>query len=160
MNKDVIEYNEYTIHCVYGRMTHEQQQAVITMWQRNNILPNPSEAYRRVNQVVMMATNPDGEAVGVSTIYPQLYQGNNQWYWFYRMFVQPGDRDYGLTKLITVQTYDFLKQYQVENKPAGLVIITENRKLMRKGLRRLLSRIGFEYVGQDRQGQDVWLGRW
>ena len=158
--EDQIQYNDYTVHRVYGRMTHDQRQAVIALWQRNQILPHPAEAQTRVNQVVMMATNPQGEAVGVSTIYPQLNPGNNRWYWFYRMFVQPGDRDYGLTRLITVKTYEFLKQYQVEHKPAGLVIVTENRKLMRKGMRRLLARNGFEYVGQDRRGQDVWLGRW
>ena len=45
-------------------------------------------------------------------------------------------------------------------KPEGLVLVTENQELVRKGMRRFIKRLGFDFFGQDELGRDIWLGKW
>lgn len=64
--------------------------------------------------------------------------------------------------MITVlhQTRNLLGAFRhPDAEPAGMLIVTENRKLMRPGLKRLLERHGYEYRGRERRGLDVWLAR-
>lgn len=149
-------YNKYTITNVYGTITADQQQRVLDFWRRNNAIGNPQEAQKRVHQVVLVAENTDNQVVGVSTVYIQQYQGNMKFYYFYRMFIQPVDRVYGMMEFMTQLTHESLKPVSIPNKPEGMVVITENPKLMRKGMRRMLAKSGLEYVGKDKQQQDIW----
>jgi len=143
---------------VYGSVSPDQQQRILDFWRRNNAIGNPQEAQQRVHQVVLIAEDENKQVVGVSTVYIQQYPGNMKHYFFYRMFIEPGSRVYGMMIFFTDKTYEFLRAYEMPNKPAGLVIITENRKLMRKGTSRALRRLGFEFIGKDQQQQDIWLG--
>lgn len=153
------KHNTYTIHNVYRRSTPEQSEEILAFWKRNNALPNAEEAQKRVKQVVMMVTGSGGEVVGVSTVYPGQIQNDNREYFFYRMFIQPGDRVFGLMTDVTQKTLQFLQKTEFPGKPDGLIIVTENPKLMRKGAMARLRRLGFQFLGKNAKGMDVWLGK-
>jgi len=137
----------------------EQREDILAFWKRNNALPNAEEAQKRVRQVVMMVTGSSGEVIGVSTVYPGQIQNDNREYFFYRMFIQPGDRVFGLMTAVTQKTLQFLQKAAFPDKPDGLIIVTENPKLMRKGAMARLRRLGFQLLGKNAKGMDVWLGK-
>jgi hypothetical protein len=150
------DYNKYKLTYVLGAITPEQKQRVIDFWRRNNALGNPQEANRRVNQVVMMSENEDNEVVGVTTVYPQPFIVNMRPFLYYRMFIQPSDRVFGMMEYMTQLTHQSLKDADIPNKPDGMVVVTENTKLMRKGMKRMLRRSNLEYIGVNNNNQDVW----
>jgi hypothetical protein len=71
------------------------------------------------------------------------------------MFIDPSARVYRMMEHMTRLTHESLKGFDIPNKPAGMVVVTENRKLMRKGMKRMLSG-GMEYMGINNNNQDVW----
>ncbi|NOY17759.1 MAG: hypothetical protein GXP23_12735 [Gammaproteobacteria bacterium] len=149
-------YNKYTITNVYGTATPDQQQRILDFWRRNNAIGNLQEAQQRVHQVVLIAEDEGKQVVGVSTAYIQQYQGDMKNYFFYRMFIEPGSRVYGMMEFMTQMTHESLKNFNMPDKPEGMIVITENPKLMRKGMRRMLARSGLEYIGKDNSQQDTW----
>lgn len=118
----------------------------------------PVKLERRANQVVYMVLNQQQQVVAVSTVFISKLPKDGQTYFFYRMFIQPSDRIYGMMKLLTLKTCTFLEREPQQDKPKGVIIFTENRKLMRPGLKRLFKRNGFEYLQKNPKKEDVW--RW
>ncbi len=54
-------------------------------------------------------------------------------------------------------TRDFLRKFAHPTlKPEGMVLVTENRKLMRPGMQRPFARHGYRYWGKTAWGDDVW----
>lgn len=108
--------------------------------------------------MVFIARNPGGALVAVCTVYlGELTPGEP--YYFYRMFIQPGDRIPGMMSFITGAARNYLRGHAAaldsENRPRGLVIVAENPKLMRPGMRRIFEDIGYQYAG-SRNGQGTW----
>jgi hypothetical protein len=75
------------------------------------------------------------------------------------MFIQPPDRVPGMMRVMTLWAFEVLRDAAMPNRPAGMVIMTENPKLMRRGMRAMIERGGWRHLGQSRQRQDVWLRR-
>jgi len=119
-------------------------------------VPTEARARSRCGDVVLVARNPDGEIVGVSSVYREHFRGAGEVYWFYRMFIRPPDRVPGMMRHMTALTRDHLRGLDVPDKPRGVIIVTENPKLMRRGMRRVLERLEFTYVGATAKGQDIW----
>lgn len=150
-------YHGYKLHNVYQKTTPDLRREIVAFWQRNNAIPDPREAERRAHDVVYLICNPADVIVGVSSVYTARAGNPPASYYFYRMFIQPHDRIYGLMRLVTIKTRDFLRDEVPEPKPRGLMIVTDNPKLMRKGIRRTLARLGFEFVGKNQRGLNVWI---
>jgi hypothetical protein len=54
-------------------------------------------------------------------------------------------------------TRDFLRDFRHPiAQPDGMLLVTENRKLMRPGMRKLFTRHGYHYWGRNAKGEDVW----
>ncbi len=149
-------YRDYRISTVYGRVDAELTQELVAFWLRNGALPNASRARQRAPQVVLVARNSEGRIVGVTTVYVAAPKGRGRYY-IYRMFIQPTDRIYGMMISMVLSTRDYLQHLRTENKPCGLVHVSENRKLMRPGTRRLYEKHGYYCIGQTRRGFDVWI---
>lgn len=150
------DYHGYAIDNVFQAVPPALRDEIIDLWRRNQILPGPEEALRRVNQVVLAIRNPAGQVAGVSTAYVGDFQQRGNSYWFYRMFIQPADRVPGLMRFVTLRTCGILGERHVPGGPKGVIIVTENRKLMRPGMRRMFERNGYEYMGRGPKGHDVW----
>jgi hypothetical protein len=74
------------------------------------------------------------------------------------MFLHPADRVPFLMRAVTNATRDLLRGLPHPGGPvAGMLIETENRKLMRPGIRRYFERHGYLYRGRTGRGLDLWL---
>ena len=77
-------------------------------------------------------------------------------FYFYRMFIRPGDQIPGMMRVVTLATRDFLKPQHAPGGPGGFITIFENPKLMRPGLRRMMERNGFTHASRTPKGFDIW----
>jgi hypothetical protein len=76
------------------------------------------------------------------------------------MFLRCEHRRPHLMREGTNAARDFLRGFRHPHaNPAGMLIVTENRKLMRPGMKRYLERHGYQYRGRDPRGLDVWLAQ-
>lgn len=155
----------YTLWDVFEKDAPDLRNKVVALWRRNGALPAGVDPAQRAAQAALVAIGPSGEAVGVTTVYKgdlaQLGVSGAlpESCYFYRMFIQPSDRVAELMRVMTNATYDILRACNVPDKPAGMVFVSENRKLMRAGMRRKLLVHGYEFVGQNDRGQDIVLRR-
>ena len=150
-----IDYHGYRLINVYQRITPEQCEEVIRFWQKNNAISDLDELQRRTSQVVFMVRDPQEQVCGISTVYIQNLTPGNPYY-FYRMFIQPMDRISGMMRVITESTRHYLHHATLPNKPLGMIIVTENQKLMREGMKRMFTRHNYEYMGLSPKGLDMW----
>jgi hypothetical protein len=150
------DYHGYTIENVYRAVPPGLREEILELWRRNAVIPSREEAVRRVDQVVLAIRNRAGEVAGVSTVYVGDFREPGDACYFYRMFIQPDDRIPGLMRFVTLRTCDVMRERHVAGGPRGVIIVTENRKLMRPGMRRMFERNGYEYMGRDPKGHDVW----
>lgn len=149
-----IKYYDYTLTPVYRQVDDAIADEIIRFWERNNAIPDPAERKRRVTDVVYTIRTNDGKLVGISSVY--IGKVGEETGYFYRMFIEPSHRRPGMMRHITNSTRDYLKQLSIPNKPGNMVIVTENPKLMRPGLRRMLRSNGYVYLGKTPQQLDVW----
>lgn len=146
----------YRLNIVHGRLMLTDAEAIIAMWLTAGILP-ADEARRRVSEVACMLCDPEGKVVGVNTIYVSRLSPGGPAYYFYRTFLLPEARGLsGLPKAMLRQTLDFLSVRADRNGPVGLVVVTENPKLMRRAAMTALSDLGLARIGKDARGCDVW----
>lgn len=150
-------YCDYRLHYVYGRTSAEQRREIIDFWKRSNALGDEQASADRARQVVFMVRNADDRLVGVSTVYIADFMHPGQRFYFYRMFIQPEDRVPGMMRFVTLRSRDMLQAEYTPGSPRGIVIVTENRKLMRAGMKRMFERNGWQYVGRGPRGNDLWL---
>jgi hypothetical protein len=60
--------------------------------------------------------------------------------------------------VVTNASRDFLRGFpHPDFQPAGTLIVTENRGLMRPGIRCYFERHGYQYGGTTSHGLDLWL---
>ncbi|MCS3904527.1 hypothetical protein J2T55_002566 [Methylohalomonas lacus] len=150
------DYHGYLIQNVFQAIPDDVGAEIIDLWLRNRAVAGRQVAEQRVNQVVLTIRNPEKRLVGVSTVYIGDFLRPGQRYYFYRMFIQPGDRRPGLMRCVSLRTRDLLKQQNPPDGPKGLIIVTENQKLMRPGMKRMFERNGYEYLGRGPRGNDLW----
>ena len=149
-------YGRYHLLNVYGDITSELTEKIIALWKNNGILPAGADPYRRVNEVAVVILDSAQNIVGVSTVYPDFRPRLNETVFLYRMFIQPQDRTPSMMLSVLQQTYALLNALRRADKPTALMIETENPKLMREGMRRQFEKMGYQLLGKNPQGQDVW----
>jgi hypothetical protein len=113
---------------------------------------------KRIEQVVYVIKD-NNSVVGVTTAYLQTVPKNNKSYYFFRTFIHPDTRGTvgaGFPDLLRATNLRMYELNQNTPQASGMVVMTENPKLMRPGARRLFKREGWQYQGKIQQ-QDVWL---
>lgn len=147
-------FQHYRITKVFQKISNEQANALASFWLQNKAITDPNEAKRRTSEAVSIIHNAKDEIVGVCTAYPSTHV-DGKLYYFGRMFIRPADRIPGMWQFIIRDAYDHLKELAIPNKPIGILMVTENPKLMRKGARRMLEHINFQFTGKNQHGQDI-----
>lgn len=157
-NHTEYRYRDYRLINIFDDSDNPLRERVIKFWENNGILAR-GEAVRRSGEVVFVITDANEEIAGVSTVYTGSFRNSGDRYYFYRMFIGPAHRVHGMMEFMTARTRDFLRDR--ENAPAeqcdGVIVITENTKLMRPGIKRRLRHIGFQYAGKNPKGLDIWI---
>lgn len=151
-------FRDYAIGSVYGGISEALAAELVAFWRDNAAIGDPSEAARRVAEVVCIARNAAGEIVGVNSVYVGAFGHPDQLYYFYRMFVRERDRVRGLGARMTTAAVACLRDFAARRgaRVRGVVLVTENPKLMQRGARGLLTRLGWAYAGRGPLGRDVW----
>ena len=151
-----ITCQDYALESVYGEMNPHLTRVFVAFWTNNQAINDPQEAERRVAEVVCVARNREGEIVGVNSVYEGTLGEPPRPYYFYRLFIRKQDRVFGLAGRMRVICSDRLRSEAEKNGVLGIALVTENVKLMTVALRRLLHRSGWQYLGREPLGRDVW----
>ena len=153
-----LDFYGYRIIDVWKKTTAEQREEAAYFWLNEGAIHHKSQALQRTNQLVTLVRDSSGFLVGVSTAYLAVLGKVKTPHYFYRMFISPGNRRSMLMIRVVQFSKEVLKQYTQEGVelPSGMVIVTENPKIMRPGARRLLRRYGYHLLGKNGRGQDVW----
>jgi hypothetical protein len=147
----------YRLKLVYGQLPPAGAEAIVAMWLAAGVLPE-AEARRRVAEVACVVYDPGGRVVGVNTVYPARLQVDGPAYYFYRTFLLPEARALmGLPRAMLRLAMEHLRARR--DGLAGLVVVTENPKLMRRAVIARLAALGFRRLGKDPRGYDVWCFR-
>ena len=150
-------YGNYRIVDLYGQMIPHIADKIISFWRKNHALPANESGQERVRQIVLAAFNEKDEVIGVNTVYPGKLKGDGPLFFIYRQFIQPEDRVFGLMRYMTMKAWAVLGDKEIEEKPEGVIIITENRKLMRPGIAALFNKWGWQHLGRSPKNEDIWL---
>ena len=149
-------FRGYRLCAVYGRIPAADARDVVRMWIDAGVLP-PDEAQRRVGEVVVVARAADGQVAGVNTVYVADAPGDRGAYYFYRTYLRPEHRGVaGIPRRMVRLALQQLRGHRHPQAPRGVVIITENPKLMRRGIKTRIEALGFHLLGSDARGCDVW----
>lgn len=150
------QFKDYRLTNVYGRLDPTTAQSIIGLWLLNGVLP-PAEAQRRATEVVYTVCNPQGELVGVNTVYTAARPDDGLSYYFYRTYIRPDSRGvFGLPRTMLRLTIDYLRGHTGTQGPSGLIIVTENPKLMRRSVTTIAGKLGLHLLGKDARGCEVW----
>lgn len=152
-----VQADGYGVTAVTGRVSEDLRREVAAFWLHEGAIQEASEARRRADELVCLARNAAGEIVGVNTAYISGLRSADDRYFFYRMFIRPRDRHLHLCSALVRAAVDALRQHRDAAAVKGVVLVTENPKLMRDGGRRLLTRLGWRSVGSDARGLDLWM---
>ena len=155
-----IRFQDYTIEPVYRKLTKHLRNEIVVFWLENGALADIHQARQRVDQVAFVVRNQEEDVVGISTVYSAPYGEDGALFLNYRMFIHPDHRVAGMMRAVTKATRCFFNDNQPLRETArGMIICTENRKLMRPGMREVFQRSVWNYVGKDQRGFDVWMFR-
>jgi hypothetical protein len=151
----VQSYRNHTFHCVYEAVDEDLQKEIVAFWTKNQAIGDPEEAWRRTCEVVFVIRNATGEIAGVSSVYAGNLRDGKKYY-FYRLFIQPTDRIFGMMRAVTLATAAFLRDLAIPDRPHGILHINKNIKLMKPGMRLLFRITGYVYLGKTEKGFDIW----
>jgi len=151
-----LRFGDYVLEDVYLCASEEQRRESMAFWLEHKAVSDPNERARRSHEVVVMVRNGEGELAGLSTV-GLTRVGDGRIFYAYRMFMRPRDRVPYLMWKVTDGSRDLLRNFtHPQGHVAGLLIVTENPKLMRRGMKRDFQRHGYHYQGKTPQGLDVW----
>lgn len=149
--------SDYCLELAYPSANAAQRAAAVAFWLAQGALLDRETAQHRADELVYLVRHADGTLAGVSTAGRRTAADGRIWLAF-RMFLRPEDRTPFLMRRVTNASRDLLGAVSHPQGPAtGMLIETENRKLMRPGIRRYFARHGYRYAGRSQRGLDLWL---
>jgi hypothetical protein len=145
--------SEYVIDFVYENINESLSKEIINLWVENKAIPL-EEAQRRTKEVACVGRNQEGQLVGVSSVYLQEIPNYGGVYYIYRQFTRLSDRRLILSQRLLRKTLTSLGELKTNTK--GVILVTENIKLLRRSGFRIFERSGMQHVGKNELGQDIW----
>jgi hypothetical protein len=133
------------------------RDAVVEMWTREQIL-SVEEAGRRVDELLLVATDPDGVVAGVSTAYPQRNQQLQMDLWNMRGFVAPAHRQSDIALRFLADGTALLQQRFVsgeDTRGAGVLLEVENEGLKQYFDMAWWEPTGHTFIGYNAHGDHV-----
>jgi len=152
-----LHFRDYRLENVYRATTAAQRAEAVALWLGQGALSSRDEGERRGFELAYLVRRADGTLAGMSTVVLKT-RADGQPYYAFRMFLRREDRVPYLMWAVTDATRDLLRALDhPQPRPLGMLIVTENRKLMRPGMRRSFQRHGYALRGRTLGGLDVWL---
>lgn len=151
-----LQFNNYVLENVYLRTTEAQRAEILVLWRDGGAVIDGGSAERRSRETVFLVRAALGALAGMSEVALVRVKGGRRFY-AYTTFLRQQDRVPYLMITVLDATRDFLRNFQhPKSQPDGMLLVTENRKLMRPGVRKLLARHGYQYWGRSVRNEDVW----
>jgi hypothetical protein len=131
---------------------------VLELWQREDAVPDPREARRRVHQVMMVALDPNDRVAAVSTVYLQRNPQLGLDLWYYRTFVGKEHRMSHIAVRMLWATRDRLRERHLsgeDTRATGMIMEVENQFLRTYYNRAFWVISDFDFIGESPQGAHV-----
>lgn len=129
---------------------------VVAFWAAQGALP-PTEAARRVHEVLYVGVGPGDELVGVSTAFLQRSRQLRLSFWYLRMFVAAEHRKGNLAFRLLLACRDHLRERHesgADRRAAGAMVEVQHQGL-RGHLTAATWRSDFTYIGQNSGGDHM-----
>ncbi len=143
---------------VFAEQSSVTPQDVIDLWLREGAV-DEAEARRRIGEVLLVATAPDGELVGVSSAYLQFNVQLRMYLWYYRVFIASsgGARLASVGHAMAGIGREELKRRWIEGdlRGAGLLLEIEHEGLRRHRNEARWDPLDFVYIGDTAHGAHV-----
>lgn len=133
------------------------REDVIELWLSEGVLPRV-EAERRVDELLLVATDEAGRPVGVSTTYLQDCPQLRARMWYYRVFVAAAYRhsDVAIVLALMGRDHHSRRFYTGEDRRAlGLIFEVENEGLKRVFPEAEWFPTDFTFIGENERGDHV-----
>jgi hypothetical protein len=130
---------------------------VLAFWAREGAVP-PSEAQRRVHEVLLVAVERAEGVVGISTASLRRDPRLRMDAWHFRLFVARAHRRSNLALVLAVRARDLLERRFVtgeDTRAGGIVYEVEHEGLKRHFNTALWPRTDFTYIGENTPGDHV-----
>jgi hypothetical protein len=131
---------------------------VLEFWTREQAMPDPGEAQRRVHEVLIVALDPTDRLAAVSTVYLQRNPQLGLDLWAFRTFVASEHRMGHLAIRLLWATRDHLRERYVSGEDArapGMLVEVENDFLQVYYNRAYSVISDFNFIGENERGDHV-----
>lgn len=140
---------------------HDQDAATgkdaAELWTREGVL-GPEEATRRVDEILLVATDSERRLAGICTTYLQHNEQLRAEMWYFRAFVSAAHRQSNLAVTLALAGRDHLVQRHVsgrDRRGLGIIFEVENRGLQRHFPDALWLPTDFLFIGESPNGAHV-----
>ncbi|TNF36632.1 MAG: hypothetical protein EP312_00725 [Gammaproteobacteria bacterium] len=148
----------YTLSNVWQAMTPELGEEITRFWLHHHALPSEDAARKRLPQVCLIARNPQGKLIGISTAYKQHNKQLDNYFYYMRAFVEPDSRDLDIGRVFTRGIRDFFEERFIrgeDQEAIGIFLEIENPFFKRHRREAILSDTGFIFVGKNERGDHL-----
>jgi hypothetical protein len=137
---------------------------VIDLWASEGVVP-ADEAKRRVSEVLLVATDPEGTPAGVSTAYLEYNEQLRARLWYGREFVAAAHRKAGIMMGLAYAGRDYLQTRfasGADRRAIGLLFEVEN-ELLKRGAPGPIASFGpkarwptdYIFIGENAKGDHI-----
>jgi hypothetical protein len=130
---------------------------VVELWVREQALP-PAEAQRRVGEIILIAVDPPGRPVGITTAYLQFNAQLRAELWYIRAFVSHAHRNSTIAINLALEGRDHLIGRFVDGRDRrgiGLIYEIENEGLKRYFPQAHWLPTDFLFIGENEHSDHV-----
>ena len=118
------------------------------------------EIAKRLDQVVYIVDDGQGNVVGVSTAYKTFIKQLNNYLYAFRCFIAPAHRVPGLTSALLVKTRDYLEAIHKNDGPenercVGIITLVENDRIMEHRREAVWPASKMVYIGNSPKGKHI-----
>jgi hypothetical protein len=142
---------------LFGEQNAVGPDDVVDLWTREGVL-SEEEARRRVGEVVLVATDAEGRAAGISTMYLRRNEQLRMHLWYVRAFTAQAHRLSTVAVSLAVIGRDHMQEQFVsgrETRAGGLLYEVENEGLKRYFPDALWQPADFLFIGENDAGAHV-----
>jgi hypothetical protein len=152
--------NDYSFQLVTSPVSQQIATDVAKLWMESARL-STAEAERRIKELVLIARDKSGNAIGVSTAVKTFFPQIHNYVYAYRCFIHPEFRAPALDTQMIVRTKNHLAEIsrlETSNKCVGIMVIVQNEIIKAQWKQAVWLGADMIYVGNTPEGHHIRVG--
>jgi len=148
----------YDIINVWIHKTPDLKKEIIDFWIKEKALPSVEAAEKRVEQVIAIARDKNGEIAALSSVYEKFSNHLENFFYFYRNYVSPGARKANLGAAMLLAVRDFLESNyinKIKTRAIGMMVEVENKALQTYKNDAVWPLSKMVYIGKNEKGDHL-----